>query len=278
MEKLKMINLEVPVVESPWPAKRAKRSVKKEEEEEDDNSDAGPAPKRRKTEHIRDSSDDDDDAGAEPDDTDTSNETPEEKGLTPEDLEAIYPHDLIKELLAPKPVAGSGYPKRPRRPTAESSTDNTAGGPAVVYVVTHSKAGYSVTEEFDIVGTYSTMEAANFKVMSIFHKAYPEFTEVWKDKPSRDDDDDDGGDGGDGGGGNTSDSSRRSRDPAERVKKSTGQPDGDKLTYWWVNDDGALSLWTSGEMDDCYRICATRQEVRTDGFAGGRVVSVCSTF
>ncbi|OTA63989.1 hypothetical protein K449DRAFT_20699 [Hypoxylon sp. EC38] len=277
MERLKMINLEVPVVESPWPAKRAKRSVKKEEEEEEDiNSDAGPAPKRRKTEHIHDSDDDDDDdAGAEPD-TDASNESEEEKSLTPDDLEVIYPHDLIKELLAPKPVVGSGYPKRPRRPTAESSTTNNTAGPAVVYVVTHSKAGYSVTEEFDIIGTYSTVEAANFKVMSIFHEAYPEFTEAWMDKPSLNDD---GGDGGSGSGsGNTSNSSRRSRDPAERVKKSTGQPDGDKLTYWWVNDDGALSLWTSGECDDCYRICATKQEVRTDGFAGGRVVSVCSTF
>ncbi|KAI0149723.1 hypothetical protein F4776DRAFT_602930 [Hypoxylon sp. NC0597] len=269
MPKLRAIKREASEAEMPWPdpvAKRAKGNVKKEEK--DDNTvDIGSVPKYENAEQIHDDSDDLEDAGI-GFGTDVGllraggfrrkmpeKNRPQKKALTLKDLEAIYPPDLIKELNAPR-LGGPGQPK------GVLTTHNS--DVSVVYVVTHSKLGQWIDPEFDLVGTYSSAEVANLRVLSLFQEKYPDVTENWNDESPR-------RDGVIAGFSTCGDMATVGED----VTMAKGCPD-EMMTNWWVDDDRALSLWTSAGDDGDSKICATRQEVGTNGLAGGRLCSVCS--
>ncbi|KAI4865315.1 hypothetical protein F4820DRAFT_298885 [Hypoxylon rubiginosum] len=141
----------------------------------------------------------------------------EKKELTLEELKAEYPPDMIEEMEETLKGWVEG------RQHANS-----------VYVVTHA-AQVDVVDnaDFDFVGTYSDVTAANVRVMSVFHEKYSHLLDG-------------------------------------AVFQFNSPPDDDEC-LWWVDGSGLLSLWAARADEGRYRVRATKQEVGTDGLKGKSV-------
>ncbi|KAI1404894.1 hypothetical protein F4819DRAFT_445883 [Hypoxylon fuscum] len=153
--------------------------------------------------------------------------------FTRKELEAVYPRELIEELKAQN-SGGEG------KSTSASSNKNESSG--MVYIVTDaSKETYEATE-FSIAGTYSSVEAANLRVLGIFYKRHYEFLVV--------------------------DADAWSRSSGETEASSSPRYD-DQCFHWWIDSDGLLLLWVMvGDLR--HRVIAIKQEVGTNGLLGTR--------
>ncbi|KAI0384279.1 hypothetical protein F5Y04DRAFT_239465 [Hypomontagnella monticulosa] len=81
--------------------------------------------------------------------------------LTVEDICAAYPVDMIDEIDLPQPEGGH----------VSLNGGTTAG---VVYVVVHYDKEPDILNNINIMGTYSTVELANLRVLSVFREKYPQ--------------------------------------------------------------------------------------------------------
>ncbi|KAI1378829.1 hypothetical protein F4677DRAFT_465898 [Hypoxylon crocopeplum] len=229
MVKIKPKKRGPPMAEMPWPdpvAKRAKMNTKKEEDE-DKKLDLASVLKHDQEEMKKERDYDATLGNTGPIGRQAMpKESPET--LILKELEAFYPPEMIRELTSPK-LRGKGQPQS----TSSASSSSNDRSATAVYVVTH----VATAPMCRIVGTYSSVEAANLRVMYIFRESHPELTEDqhWEG----------------------------------RIQ---GQPEWG--ARWWIDKDGLLSLWSDYEWDVC-RVCATKQVVGTDGLAGN-LVSVYS--
>ncbi|KAI1378828.1 hypothetical protein F4677DRAFT_412113 [Hypoxylon crocopeplum] len=169
-----------------------------------------------------------------------SDEEPKET-LSLKELEALFPPKIIKDLKATKPSSGS-------------PSSNKKGATAV-YTVMHLKSAAYESPELDILGTYSTPDAANVRVLSFFSDEYDYVTSEWAEL-------------------------RDSKPKAWRngevllARKSRDRPDHEGVNYW-IDACGLLSLWA--EAGECgARVYSLRQELRTDGLGRGGKVAVFS--
>ncbi|KAI1660272.1 hypothetical protein F4813DRAFT_387134 [Daldinia decipiens] len=145
--------------------------------------------------------------------------------LTFKELQVAYPLPMIRDLKARKLV-------QDRTPSAAASS-NKNKDVAVVYTVAHAKHGPYMGHEFDFLGTYSSLEAANVQVLSFFNAKY------------------------------------QSHLDSDSVLRKGQEVQGDIGACYWIDKNGLLSFCGREEYVE-FKINIIKQEVRTNGLVGGR--------
>ncbi|KAI0117414.1 hypothetical protein F4814DRAFT_416217 [Daldinia grandis] len=190
-----------------------------------------PSPKRAKNmkgtrehEQMESENTDDDDDG-ERSDYWEENEEPQ-RILTFKELQVAYPLPMIRDLKARKLI-------QDRTPsTAESSNKNNSV--TAVYTVAHAKHGTYVGHEFDLLGTYGNLQAANVRVLSFFNAAYQSHLE------------------------------------SDGVLIKGREFQGDIGACYWVDKNGLLSFRGREEYVE-FKVHIMKQEVRKNGLVGERI-------
>ncbi|KAL7620221.1 hypothetical protein AAE478_009214 [Parahypoxylon ruwenzoriense] len=162
-------------------------------------------------------------------------ETKEEK--TPsslDDFEGIYPSELMKKVKARK--LGGKDAKSLSAPAASSSNRNGDGNRGIdaVYVVTLARGGGAGDWGFDIAGTYDNVAAANFHAMRLYHEDYSPMVEI--------------------------------------LVEDRSPPD--YSAHWWIDSEGALSLWGADGKFGGSRACVTKQRIEASTLPREDLVSV----
>ncbi|KAI2776541.1 hypothetical protein F4815DRAFT_341755 [Daldinia loculata] len=188
-----------------------------------------PSPKRArnmkgtsKYEQLESDSIDDDDERS-----DYSEEDEEPRRiLTFKELQVAYPLPMIRDLKARKLI-------QDRTPSAAASSNKNKDVTAV-YTVAHAKHGPYIGHEFDLLGTYSSLEAANVQVLSFFNAKY------------------------------------QSHMDSDSVLIKGREVQGDIGACYWIDKNGFLSFYGREENVE-FKINIIKQEVWTNGLVGGRI-------
>ncbi|KAI1774563.1 hypothetical protein F4818DRAFT_442062 [Hypoxylon cercidicola] len=159
----------------------------------------------------------------------------QQKKLVLEKLLTTYPSEMIEEMKNEGVLTIAESEDQ----QLDTSSDKN-GGTHPVYVVTHALVAEREDDEFNLVGTYSDVTAANFSVMSAFERKC----------------------------GYLSDFGIASR----------GQyfPEEGKGCSWWIDDHGLLSLMAWARYLR-FIVCAKKQEVRTDGLKDDLILLASSS-
>ncbi|KAI2471309.1 hypothetical protein F4781DRAFT_387252 [Annulohypoxylon bovei var. microspora] len=155
------------------------------------------------------------------------------KKSTPlEKLAKAYPPTIFNEVITSRV-------RQIAQPSGTSSSTNN-GNMNAVYVVTHTATGPYTDTQVDILGTYNCLGAANIRVLKFFRNQYGDYMHEWQHDP---------------------------RLMGNFERNPSGEVNMERVAYW-IDDYRCLSLWCNGE-DGHYKVCAIKQEVKTDGFAIG---------
>lgn len=150
--------------------------------------------------------------------------------LTLEDARAVYPIEIIDEIAYPE------------QQDDDHTSLSSRGFRAAVYVVTLWERSSESIPEFKLMGTYSTAEAANMRVLSVFHSEYPQFTDILRGESELD-------------------------------------PDVYQC-HWFMDSDKALQLHAREEDSFGYysrEVRATKQLVEDNGLVEKEGVNLCDT-
>ncbi|KAI0850353.1 hypothetical protein F5Y00DRAFT_233149 [Daldinia vernicosa] len=146
--------------------------------------------------------------------------------LTFKELQVAYPLPMIRDLKARKLI-------QDRTPSTAAASSDKHKDVTAVYTVAHTKHGPYMGHEFDFLGTYNSLQAANVQVLSFFNAKY------------------------------------QSHMDSDSVLIKGREVRGDVGACYWIDKNGFLSFFGREEYVE-FKIHVIKQEVRTNGLVGGR--------
>jgi len=143
-----------------------------------------------------------------------------------------FPHDMLRKLEAGRKISNPMTPESQASHTSSSGISAHGMETQPAYVVMHSREqGYDrINMGYRLHGVFTSVDAANVKVMELFQKQYREFMMVNQRKATM----------------------SRLRIPFVQSRDGPGHgTDSDCQASWWIDNSGCLALrasnWGSGE-------------------------------